>query len=78
LDPREIAQSIVKNVEGVIIGKRQQVELAVMTLMCGGCLLIEDAPGEQLCIISGEGPGPAAGDLCHLTSVHLQPSDCVR
>jgi hypothetical protein len=57
----------------VIIGKRQQVELAVMTLMCGGCLLIEDAPGDQLCIISGEGPGPAAGDLCHLTSVHLQP-----
>jgi MoxR-like ATPase len=29
----------------VIIGKRAQVELAVMTLMCGGHLLIEDVPG---------------------------------
>jgi MoxR-like ATPase len=29
----------------VIIGKREQVELAVMTLMCGGHLLIEDVPG---------------------------------
>jgi len=29
----------------VIIGKRSQVELAVMTLMCGGHLLIEDVPG---------------------------------
>ncbi len=45
MDPREIAQRIVKNVEGVIIGKREQVELAVMTLMCGGHLLIEDVPG---------------------------------
>jgi MoxR-like ATPase len=45
LDPREIAQRIVDNVEGVIIGKRPQVELAVMTLMCGGHLLIEDVPG---------------------------------
>ncbi len=29
----------------MIIGKRAQVELAVMTLMCGGHLLIEDVPG---------------------------------
>jgi MoxR-like ATPase len=45
LDPRETAQTIVANVESVIIGKREQVELAVMTLMCGGHLLIEDVPG---------------------------------
>jgi MoxR-like ATPase len=45
VDPREVAQRIVENVEGVIIGKRPQVELAVMTLMCGGHLLIEDVPG---------------------------------
>jgi MoxR-like ATPase len=45
LDPKEIAQRIVDNVESVIIGKRPQVELAVMTLMCGGHLLIEDVPG---------------------------------
>jgi MoxR-like ATPase len=45
MDARETAQRIVENVERVIIGKRSQVELAVMTLMCGGHLLIEDVPG---------------------------------
>ncbi len=45
MDPRETAQKIVNNVESVIIGKRSQVELALMTLMCGGHLLIEDVPG---------------------------------
>jgi MoxR-like ATPase len=45
LDPRDTAQRLVENIERVIIGKRHQVELAVMTLMCGGHLLIEDVPG---------------------------------
>jgi MoxR-like ATPase len=45
MDARTIAQRLVESVEGVIIGKRSQVELAVMTLMCGGHLLIEDVPG---------------------------------
>ena len=45
MDARETAQRIVENIEHVIIGKRDQVELAVMTLMCGGHLLIEDVPG---------------------------------
>ena len=45
MDARSIAQRLVESIERVIIGKRQQVELAVMTLMCGGHLLIEDVPG---------------------------------
>ncbi len=45
MDARSIAQRLIDNVERVIIGKRSQVELAVMTLMCGGHLLIEDVPG---------------------------------
>ena len=45
MDARSVAQRIVDNVERVIVGKRPQVELAVMTLMCGGHLLIEDVPG---------------------------------
>ena len=45
LEAKDTAQKIVDNVESVIIGKRAQVELAVMTLMCGGHLLIEDVPG---------------------------------
>ena len=45
MDARSVAQRIVDNVERIIIGKRAQVELAVMTLMCSGHLLIEDVPG---------------------------------
>jgi MoxR-like ATPase len=45
MDAKETAQRLADNVERVIIGKRQQIELAVMTLMCGGHLLIEDVPG---------------------------------
>ncbi|HEU4760315.1 MAG TPA: AAA family ATPase, partial [Dehalococcoidia bacterium] len=45
MDARSVAQRLIDNVERVIIGKRDQVELAAMTLMCGGHLLIEDVPG---------------------------------
>lgn len=45
MDARSAAERIVDNVERVIIGKRDQVELAVITLMCGGHLLVEDVPG---------------------------------
>ena len=45
MDARSVAHRIADNVERVIIGKRGQVELAVMTLMCGGHLLVEDVPG---------------------------------
>ena len=45
MDARSVAQQIADNVERVIIGKRAQVELAVMTLMCAGHLLVEDVPG---------------------------------
>jgi MoxR-like ATPase len=39
------AKAIVDNVEKVIIGKRDVIELAVIALMSKGHLLIEDAPG---------------------------------
>jgi len=45
VDAREVALRIVANIERVIIGKRAEVELAVMALICGGHLLIEDVPG---------------------------------
>ena len=45
MDARSVARHIVDNVERVIIGKRDQVERAVMTLMCAGHLLVEDVPG---------------------------------
>ncbi len=40
-----ILKSIIDNVENVIVGKRNAVELAVISLICNGHVLIEDVPG---------------------------------
>src|SRR4030043_19047 len=36
---------LINNIEKVIIGKRSSVELAIISLLCQGHLLIEDVPG---------------------------------
>lgn len=41
----EIAKRIVANVEQVIVGKRQQVVLAITSWLCEGHFLLEDVPG---------------------------------
>lgn len=40
-----IMSAICDNVETVMLGKRQVVELTVMALVCGGHILLEDVPG---------------------------------
>jgi len=42
---RQLAERLIQNVEQVIFGKRDMVELAVICLLCQGHLLIEDVPG---------------------------------
>ncbi len=44
-DPKSTAQKLIENVEQVIIGKHDTVQLAVVGLLCQGHLLIEDVPG---------------------------------
>ena len=44
-DVQTIANRIVENVERVIVGKRQSVQLTVLGLLCQGHMLIEDVPG---------------------------------
>jgi MoxR-like ATPase len=44
-EPREIAAGIIANVETVIVGKPQEVQLSVVGLLCQGHVLIEDVPG---------------------------------
>src|SRR5476651_1801721 len=41
----ETGERVAANVERVIIGKRQEVRLTLVALMCRGHLLIEDVPG---------------------------------
>jgi MoxR-like ATPase len=42
---RILIEKIIKNVEEVMVGKREVIELAVIALLSQGHLLIEDAPG---------------------------------
>jgi MoxR-like ATPase len=42
---QQMAEKIVQNVEKVMVGKREVVQLAVIALISEGHLLIEDAPG---------------------------------
>lgn len=42
---QEIADSVVSNVEKVIIGKHREVQLAFVAMLCQGHILIEDVPG---------------------------------
>lgn len=44
-DIQAVANQIVENVENVIVGKRQPVQLTVLGLLCQGHMLIEDVPG---------------------------------
>ena len=39
------SENIIANIEKVIVGKRSPVELAIISLLCQGHLLIEDVPG---------------------------------
>jgi MoxR-like ATPase len=40
-----VAQRIAENVEQVIVGKHESVQLTIVALLCAGHLLIEDVPG---------------------------------
>jgi len=44
-DPRIVAERIISNIQRVIIGKENELRLAVTALLCGGHMLIEDVPG---------------------------------
>ena len=41
----EFATQVADNVETVIVGKREQIELMVVAMLCQGHVLIEDVPG---------------------------------
>jgi MoxR-like ATPase len=48
MNPREIqrfAQTVMDNVERVIVGKRDTIQLFMVALLCEGHVLIEDVPG---------------------------------
>jgi MoxR-like ATPase len=42
---QQFAETVIENVERVIVGKREAVELVLVALLCEGHVLIEDVPG---------------------------------
>lgn len=42
---RKFAEAVIQNVEKVIVGKRDVIELLLVSLLCEGHVLIEDVPG---------------------------------
>jgi MoxR-like ATPase len=44
-DNQEFSEKVIQNIEKVIVGKRDTIEMAVVCLLCQGHLLIEDVPG---------------------------------
>ena len=42
---QDVVQRVVANVERVIIGKREAVEMTLLSLLCRGHVLLEDVPG---------------------------------
>lgn len=42
---QEVAERVIGNVETIIVGKHDEVELAFIALICQGHILIEDVPG---------------------------------
>jgi MoxR-like ATPase len=44
-DVQDFSERVISNIEKVILGKRETLELAVISLLCQGHLLIEDVPG---------------------------------
>jgi MoxR-like ATPase len=45
MNVQDFSNQLIANIEKVIVGKRETVEQAVITLLCQGHLLIEDVPG---------------------------------
>ena len=45
VDLKSVADRVIQNVERVIVGKRPEIEQALIALLCQGHILIEDVPG---------------------------------
>jgi MoxR-like ATPase len=44
-DVQEFVAPLIRNVERVIVGKRQAIEFMMVALLCEGHVLLEDVPG---------------------------------
>jgi MoxR-like ATPase len=52
VSPAALAQRFLDNVETVVHGKREQIELVLAALICGGHVLLEDVPGTAKTVLA--------------------------
>jgi MoxR-like ATPase len=75
--PAALAQRFLANVETVVHGKREQIELVLAALICGGHVLLEDVPGTAKTVLARAIAQSIAG-ATHARvqcTPDLQPSD---
>ncbi len=65
-----ILEAVLRNVERVIVGKREEVELALIALACQGHLLIEDVPGVGKTVLA---KSLARSIGCHFKRIQFTP-----
>jgi hypothetical protein len=63
-DIKAFSEQVIDNLEKVIVGKQQSIELIVIGLLCQGHVLIEDVPGV------GTQPGAFTGLHIQSNSIH--------
>jgi MoxR-like ATPase len=73
---RDVAQQLIDNIERVIVGKREQIVLAVATLLAEGHLLIEDVPGVAKTMLARALAQSVGGSFKRIQCTpDLQPAD---
>jgi MoxR-like ATPase len=69
-DPKIVAERIISNVENVIVGKQHELRLAVVAMLCGGHMLIEDVPGVGKTMLAR---ALAASTGCEFSRIQFTP-----
>ena len=69
----EILKKIMDNMESAIVGKRRVIELALVTLLSDGHLLLEDVPGVGKTTL---GKALAQSIQCSFARIQFTPDTC--
>lgn len=76
LEVQEVAKRIITNVEKVIVGKRQQLVLSLVSWFCEGHILLEDVPGVAKTMLARALAASIGGDFKRIQCTpDLLPSD---
>lgn len=73
---REVLELLVQRVERVVVGKRKEIELAVIAMLYGGHILLEDVPGVGKTLLVRTLAAYVGGSFGRIQfTSDLQPSD---